>query len=83
MKCNRGLPLRVTLKGFPFAPTHGYSDKGFLRNRSKNVGVVGLLLALAGGFIGEDAAEDTDSQQAAEPEAIYCVDSCLHQYGGT
>ena len=40
MKCNRGLPLRVTLKGLSFAPTHGYSDKGFLRNRFKNVGVL-------------------------------------------
>jgi hypothetical protein len=33
-KHNRGLPLRASPQGgFALAPTHGYSDKGFLRNR--------------------------------------------------
>ena len=36
-KRNRGLPLRAAPQGgFALAPTHGYSDKWFLRNRLGN-----------------------------------------------
>ena len=43
-KRNRGLPLRAAPQGgFALAPTHGYSDKGFLRNRPMEPCLIQLL----------------------------------------
>ena len=48
VKHNRGLPLRAAPQGgFALAPTHGYSDIRFLRNRRRtgvcSFGIVGEI----------------------------------------